>query len=94
VTGRSWGTALTGGLLGCAIAFASLLGAVLHFSARPPGSPSVTLREPQPRAVPARTREGHEPGKANPKEEQRPPVRLWRGPTPDKHPPRPRRALA
>ena len=99
MAGRSWGAALTTGLAAGAIGLACLLGAVLRASALPPEQ-SVSLREAHPgqhpRSVPARSRDGasDDKGLQEAPKERRPPVRLWRGPTPEKHPPRPRKALA
>ena len=98
MTGRSCGAALTSGLAVAAIGLACLLGLVLRSSAQPASSSGpFSLRESQSqqRSPPARTRDGarDRQDKAGPKE-PRPPTRLWRGPSPEKHPPRQRKALA
>src|SRR5437660_11284056 len=99
MTRSSWGAALTSGLLAGAVGLACLLGAVLRLSAVPQDAPRAANRhdaERGPRSTPVRSRDGapEEQDRASPPREHRPPVRLWRGPTPEKHPPRPRRALA
>jgi len=95
MTGRSWGAALTSGLAAGAVGLVCLLGVVVLRSTAvaTPNAGTVTLQDAQnpPRSTPTRSREGADkPGR----KDQPPPVRLWRGPTPEKHPPRARKALA
>ena len=90
---RKWGAALTSALAAGAIGLACLLGAVLHSTAQIMSADALSFKESGRRAAPARSRDP-EPAKASPAREHRPPIRLWRGPSPDKHPPKPRKALA
>ena len=77
------------GLAAGALGLVCLLGAVLRLSAPPEQQGAVSLGEPA-RTAPAPARDGD---KATPRD-QRPPVRLWRGPAPSTHPPKARKALA
>ena len=93
MAGRSWGAALTSGLAAGAVGLVCLLGVVLRSTAAAtPNAGTVSLQDTQspPRSTPTRSREADKPGR----KDQPPPVRLWRGPTPEKHPPRARKALA
>ena len=99
MTGRSWGVALTSGLAAAALGLAGLLGAVLHSAAQPPerrvGVISVQQHHgPLGRPAPTRARDDQRDVDKEFPKERRPPVRLWRGPTPEKAPPKPRRAMA
>ena len=90
--GRHLGAVLTSGVAAGAVGLVCLLGAVLHSTAAAsPGAATVSQQDAQNpvRSSPTRTRDADKPRKDQP-----PPIRLWRGPTPEKHPPRPRKALA
>ena len=90
----TWGSALTAGLAATAVALALLLGAVLRMTA-PSATASASMgdgaRHPEPQ--PRRDRGPH-PDKSTTPDEKRPPVRHWRGLTPELQPPKPRRAAA
>ena len=91
------GAALTGGLTGLAFGLVCLLGAVLLSTAPIPAKdPALSWRDaPAPqRATPVRERERESPDKTRPAREPKPPVRLWHGPSFERQPPRPRKALA
>jgi hypothetical protein len=92
--GRKWGAVLTGGLFIGALALVCLLGAVLRSTAQGLSADASLWKEGSGRrSAPARTRETDQ-DKANPQREHRPPIRLWRGPSPDRHPQKARKALA
>ena len=92
--GKSWGAALTGGLAAAAMGLVVLLGTVLRLSAAPVASTGITLRDSSGRPEPTRA-PGRELAPEKPSHDRRPPVRLWRGPTPERAKPhRARKALA
>ena len=92
--GPKWGAVLTTGLAAGAVALACLLGAVLHSTAQSMSlDAGLSWKESGQRRAPTRLRDA-DPDKAGPAHEHRPPIRLWRGPSPEKHPPKPRKALA